>query len=220
MNIVLGGTHGLGWEIAKTLRKNDEDTMVLGRSYDANQHGEGLAIDLSDAENVKTSLEKLQQTLGSTTIHQFYWAAGYGYNGDFASQEYPQKMAEVNFANVMPIAQFVWGSMLKSAQTSNFVVISSTTGIKPRADEAVYAATKHAQVGFGRSLGMETERLKAGIKVALILPGGMQTPFWEGVEPPSFNTFNDPKKVAEKIVSDVGEQTDPFLEVMIDRGSV
>lgn len=220
MNIVLGGTHGLGWEIAETLRKSGEDTIVLGRSYDVAEHGEGIAIDLSDAENVRASLGRLEQLLGSSSIHQFYWAAGYGYNGDFASQENPQRMAEVNFANVMPVAQFVWGSMLKSAQDSNFVVISSTTGVRPRADEAVYAATKHAQVGFGRSLGMEAERLKAKARVALILPGGMQTPFWEGVEPSSFDTFNDPKKVAEKIVGDVNNQSDYFYEETIDRGSV
>jgi NAD(P)-dependent dehydrogenase (short-subunit alcohol dehydrogenase family) len=32
MNIILGGTHGLGWELASKLRESGEDTHVIDRT--------------------------------------------------------------------------------------------------------------------------------------------------------------------------------------------
>lgn len=147
---------------------------------------------------------------------------GYGYIGDFADQENPQRMTDVNFANVMPLAQVVWQLMLKSEGNSNFVVVSSTTGLKARKDEAVYAATKHAQVGFTRSLGLESERLDSNVRVALFMPGGMQTPFWKDTQLPEgvFEQFLDPAKVATRICERVIAQEDHFYEEVIERGSL
>ncbi len=216
MNLILGGTHGLGQEIALALQQRGEKTYVTGRSYDETMHGMGAKLDLSD----ETDIQNLAERLESLEITGFYWVAGYGYNGDFSEQPDPRKMAAVNFANVMPIAQAVWKKLLENDQASHYVTISSTTGVKARKDEAVYAATKHAQVGFGRSLGLESERVAAKIKVALFLPGGMQTDFWDGNEPASFDTFLDPKVVAERIVQRVNSQTDYFYEETIERGSL
>jgi 3-oxoacyl-[acyl-carrier protein] reductase len=146
--------------------------------------------------------------------------AGYGYNGDFAAQSSPKQMVDVDFANVLPLAQAAWKQQLKSDMSTHFVVIASTTGTKARADEAVYAAAKHAQVGFARSLGLESERLKSRIKVALFLPGGMRTPFWDGNIPDGYENFLDPKKVAARVVSKTRSQADHFLEDRIERGSL
>ena len=102
--------------------------------------------------------------------------------------------------------------------TSNFVVISSSSGVKPRSDEAIYVATKHAQVGFARSLGMENQN--PNIKVSLFMPGGMQTPFWDKNPTPDYDSFLDPQKVAGKIMSTINEQGDLFKETEIPRGSL
>lgn len=220
MNFILGGTSGLGAEIAKLYQEQGEETFVVGRSYDAATHGEGMAIDLADLEDVEKLRPHISEKLGGTTLKRFFWVTGIGYNGDFAEQPKPEVMAAVNFGNGLPIAQEVWCQMLASGETSNFVVISSTSGFKPRKDEAVYAGTKHALVGLARSLGLESERLDSSIKVALIMPGGMQTPFWEGNEPKAFKDFNDPAKVAAKIVDSVAAQNEPFYEEIMERGTV
>jgi hypothetical protein len=54
----------------------------------------------------------------------------------------------------------------------------------------------------------------------LFLPGGMNTPFWEGNEPENLQDYNDPAKVAAKIISAVSAQSGPFYEELIERGSV
>jgi short-subunit dehydrogenase len=217
-NIIIGGTHGLGQEIAKKLQASGEETYVVGRSYDEAEHGDGLKVDLSKAEEAR-QLANTVKELGTSAI-SFFWVSGYGYNGDFAEQESPENMAAVNFGNVLPAAQQAFKSMLALQEVSHFVVVSSTTGYKARSDEAVYAGTKHAQVGFTRSLGLEAERLQSSVRVALFMPGGMQTPFWEGNQPGSYNEFLDPSKVAEHMVTVAEGQSATFYEEVIERGSL
>jgi short-subunit dehydrogenase len=216
MNLILGGTHGLGLEIVKALRQGGEDVYVVGRSYDAARDGTGEALDLSDAAAAKAFVGKL----ANMDMKSFYWVAGYGYMGDFGSQQDVERMVAVNFANAMPIAQAAWNKLLSSDATGNFVVISSSSGIKARNNEAVYAATKHAQVGLACSLGLESERLQTNLQVALFLPGGMKTPFWEGNEPENLTEFLDPAKVAHHIVGVVSTQQDLYYEQEIPRGSL
>lgn len=216
MNVIVGGTHGLGAEIAAELRRRGEETFIVGRTYDEAMHGPGMRVDLSDQNDVAKLLEYVEKTQFSG----FYWVAGYGYKGDFAHQHDPRKLVLVNLANMMPVAQAAWKRLLNAGHKSNYVIISSMTGVKERPDEAVYAATKFGQVGFARSLGLESERLKTGIRVSLFLPGGMHTPFWEGKEPSNFMEFLDPHKVAQKVVEDVKKQRGWFKETTIKRGSL
>lgn len=219
MNIILGGTHGLGREIAAELHERGEETFVIGRSYNEAEHGQGMVADLTRQRDIE-EVEKTLYTLGKNALTGFYWVSGVGYNGDFYDQPNPHQMAQVNFANVMPIAQAAWAKMLGSEVVSNFVVISSTTGVKARTNEAVYAATKHAQVGFTRSLGLESERLETSVRVALFMPGGMQTPFWDGDQPAAYDDFLDPRKVAKKVCDAVASQGTPYYEETIERGSL
>lgn len=220
MNLIVGGTHGLGKCIAQELQRAGEATFVVGRSFNEAEHGQGMAVDLSDFASVNTLVDYMQDGELKNKFAAFYWVAGYGYVGDFAVQPSPEKMAAVNFGNVLPIAQAVWKTLLRSGKEGRFVVVSSTTGQKARKDEAVYAGTKHAQVGFARSLGLESERLRSKIKIALFMSGGMQTPFWDGAKPAAFDDFLDPTKVAVRIVERTAAQTDYFYEETIERGSL
>lgn len=216
MTIIIGGTHGLGQEIAAELRRRGEKTFVVGRSYEEATHGPGMRANLALDGDVKI----LKDYIRKAKFDGFYWVAGYGYKGDFAEQPDPDTMAKVNLANVLPAAQAAWKKLLKAEDETHYVVISSMTGIKAREDEAVYAATKHGQVGFTRSLGLESERLKAPVKVALFLPGGMRTPFWDGNEPRNFTEFLDPHKVARHVVEKTLKQKKRFYEEEIARGSL
>jgi len=217
ITVILGGTSGLGKEIARVLQQKGTQTFVVGRSYDEQVHGPGMKADLADVQDVRRCTEKLAEF--NEQVH-FYWVAGYGYQGDFAQQSSPEVMAAVNFGNVLPVVQMIWRNGLDAPEANRIIIISSTSGYKARKDEAVYAATKHAQTGFARSLGLEAERLGARNQVALFMPGGMQTPFWGGNKPAQYDAFLDPKKVAAHIVTQVAAQTAPFYEEVIERGSL
>jgi short-subunit dehydrogenase len=55
------------------------------------------------------------------------------------------------------------------------VIVASVAGLRGARDEAVYAATKFAQVGLAGSLDRELR--EKGIRVSTICPGGVATEF-------------------------------------------
>lgn len=218
MHIVLGGTSGLGLDIANLLRESGGRVLVAGRYHNQEQHGEGFDLDLYDRAAVNWAVGELERRMDGDNLESFIWSAGYIWRGDFANQSDIRSMAEVNFAGALPLVQWAWARMLPQEVTGKMVVISSTSGVKPRPDEAVYAATKHAQVGFARSLGMEVEQNGENAQVLLCLPGAMKTPFWNGQEPEDYATFNDPAKVAQRIVDTMFQQTTPYAELAMPHG--
>ena len=219
MNILLGGTYGLGAEVADRLRDDDQDVFIVGRSFSEAKHGAGMAVDLSRPDSANRLVDCIQSQVGKSALEGFYWLAGHGYTGNFSDQTDGREMMLSNFTNVIPIAQAAWNAMA-AQDHGNFVVVSSTTGIRARSNEAVYSASKHAQVGFTRSLGLEAERLQSNVHVSLFMPGGMRTPFWDGKRPENYGTFLDAKKVAHRIVAGVKGQKSNFYEEIIERGSL
>lgn len=221
MHIILGGTSGLGWEMAQQLRKQGRHVIVLGKTHNGEGHGEGFALDVYYSDQVKSSLNHIEYLLNGDTIEQFVWAAGYGWRGNFEDQPEIHAMAEVNFAGALPLVQWAWSKMARQQRESTLTIIGSTSSIKARPDEAVYVATKHAQAGLARSLGMQADEQHLPIRVALFLPGAMKTPFWNNRElPDDYQFFNDPSKVAAHIISAVSHQYQPFLEWPLPKGTL
>jgi NADP-dependent 3-hydroxy acid dehydrogenase YdfG len=74
----------------------------------------------------------------------------------------------------------VWGVRaairhFRSAGKGDVVVVASVAGLRGGADEAVYAATKFAQVGLAGALDREVRA--DGIRVTVICPAGVETEF-------------------------------------------
>ena len=65
--------------------------------------------------------------------------------------------------------------VMAAQKSGTILMISSMAGIYGFAGEAVYCATKFAQVGFAQALDKELR--PAGIKVGVICPGGVKTEF-------------------------------------------
>lgn len=220
MHIILGGTSGLGLELCEQLRARGERVLVLGKFYDEARFGDGLALDLYDETSVAQATQALLDKLGGEPIEKVFWAAGYGWRGDFADQEDARAMAVVNFAGALPMLQALWRRMTTQLNASHLVVLSSTSGVKPRPDEAVYVATKYAQTGLARSLGKEAMRYQTPVKVALFLLGGMRTRFWQGREPKHYEHYNDPVKVAAAVLAALDAQSEAYAETALSRGSL
>jgi NADP-dependent 3-hydroxy acid dehydrogenase YdfG len=83
----------------------------------------------------------------------------------------------------------------------DIIIVSSVAGFRGGADEAVYAGTKHAQVGLAGSLDRE---LRAeGTRVTLICPAGTATEFAIGAGrtegSPDLDAYLRPQDVAHAI---------------------
>jgi NAD(P)-dependent dehydrogenase (short-subunit alcohol dehydrogenase family) len=219
--LILGGTKGLGEQISTLHQALRHHVYVVGSSADPDKSNEFVTEMKCDLTDESRMMDFIDQVARLPLINYFYWVAGWLLKGDLHKQTTLQilKAVDINFRNSVPIAAAAWGHMRKDpTRTCYFCVVSSSSGTTPRADEAIYAAAKHAQVGFTRSLGLEN--LTPQIRVSLVMPGGMKTGLWDRNPNDDFDSFMDPSKVAEKIVDFVLAQQVPYDELKIPRGSL
>ncbi|TMF47616.1 MAG: SDR family oxidoreductase, partial [Chloroflexi bacterium] len=88
-------------------------------------------------------------------------------------QDYDEMM-DSNVRSTFLFTRHAAPLMIKQ-QSGTILIISSMAGIYGFAGEAVYCATKFAQVGFAQALDKELHPY--GIKVGVICPGGVKTEF-------------------------------------------
>ncbi len=114
------------------------------------------------------------------------------------------EMMDTNIAGtVWPVRAAV--PHLRERGGGDIIIVSSVAGLSGRANEAVYAATKHAQMGLAQ--GLDRELHTEGIRVTAMCPGGVVTEFAmaEGAgrteTSPQLAVMMTPEDVAAAIVS-------------------
>ena len=119
---------------------------------------------------------------------------------DTSAEEYDDMM-DTNMRSTFLFTRHTVPVMLKQKE-GIILMISSMAGIYGFAGEAVYCATKFAQVGFAQALDKELRT--QGIKVGLICPGGVKTEFALGrgrtEESVSQSDMLDPEDVAGAVL--------------------
>jgi len=87
-------------------------------------------------------------------------------------------------------------------KSGHVVVVSSQAGVNGFPNEAVYCATKHAQVGFATAL--DGELRPHNVKVSILAPGGVRTTFAFGTgrteAMPALATMLEAEDVAEALI--------------------
>jgi NADP-dependent 3-hydroxy acid dehydrogenase YdfG len=111
------------------------------------------------------------------------------------------EMVETNYLGTVWSARSAVRQFRAQGGGGDLIIVSSVAGFRGGADEAVYAGTKHAQVGLGGSLDRE---LRAeGIRVTLICPAGTATEFAIGAGrtegSPELDAYLRPEDVAHAI---------------------
>ena len=217
--LILGATKGLGKEIALECLNRGDNTIEVGSSVrdETRTNRIFLHCDLTSTESVSLLIKKLSEL---QPINQFFWFSGQLLKGNFKDHNSNEtsKIIDINFRNVIPIIHFIWNQMQETTEPSCMVVVSSSSGKKARFDEAIYASTKFAQVGFIKSLGLENKN--DYLKICLVLPGGMKTQLWDKSPNKDYENFMEPSKVAKKIISFISEQKHGYAELEIPRGSL
>lgn len=111
-------------------------------------------------------------------------------------------MMDTNIAGtVWPIRAAV--PRFLAAGEGDIVIVASVAGLRGAGDEAVYAATKFAQVGLAG--GLDRELREKGIRVSTICPGGTATEFAMGAgrtpDMPGLVDMMSPEDVAAAVVT-------------------
>jgi NAD(P)-dependent dehydrogenase (short-subunit alcohol dehydrogenase family) len=93
--------------------------------------------------------------------------------------------------------------LMQRQRGGHIINIASTAATRAWANAAAYHASKWGLVGFSRGLGVEGR--EDGIRVTTIIPGGMNTHFFDrfheqGIPMPDEKNLQDPANVAATIV--------------------
>jgi 3-oxoacyl-[acyl-carrier protein] reductase len=111
------------------------------------------------------------------------------------------EMMDSNMRSTFLFARHAVPLMIEQ-KSGTILMISSMAGIYGFAGEAVYCATKFAQVGFAQALDKELR--PHGIKVGVICPGGVKTEFALGKgrteESVAQSGMLDPEDVAQAVL--------------------
>jgi 3-oxoacyl-[acyl-carrier protein] reductase len=111
------------------------------------------------------------------------------------------EMVETNYLGTVWSVRSAVKQFRSQGDGGDLIIVSSVAGFRGGADEAVYAGTKHAQVGLAGSLDRE---LRAeGTRVTLICPAGTATEFAIGAGrtegSPELDEYLRPEDVAHAV---------------------
>ncbi|MEV9639354.1 SDR family NAD(P)-dependent oxidoreductase [Mammaliicoccus sciuri] len=177
--LITGATSGVGFELARRLASvKGMRVMATGRNAKALQElqqvgVEGFCADLRDAKQ----LDWLVSRIGEVPDVIVY-SAGVG-RFNFAHEASDEEMAEMLETNVlvpMQLTKRLLPAMMER-KSGHLLFIGSQAGKVATPKTSVYAATKHALIGYTNALRMEAAPYH--LDVSVIHPGPIDTPFIE-----------------------------------------
>lgn len=207
---ITGASAGIGAATARALAREGASIVLGARRVDrleslADEIDTGVAVVEMDVRRPADSqrlVAEAHERFGR--LDALVANAGIGAYGGIMdlSDEQLAEMMDTNIAGtVWPIRAAVPGFV--EAGEGDIVIVASVAGLRGAADEAVYAATKFAQVGLAGALDRELR--EHGIRVSTLCPGGTATEFAMGAgrtpDMPGLADMMRPEDVAEAVVT-------------------
>jgi NADP-dependent 3-hydroxy acid dehydrogenase YdfG len=183
--LITGASAGIGQACARALAAEGARLVLSARRQDrldelqkeAEKLGTEAVTVTGDARDEETAIKTVEaatKAFGQIDILINNTGAGnYKNLVDTSAEEYDTLM-DTNVRTTFLFTRHVVPIMIRQKQ-GTILMISSMAGIYGFAGEAVYCATKFAQVGFAQALDKELR--PHGIKVGVICPGGVKTEF-------------------------------------------
>src|SRR5690554_3382259 len=177
--VVTGASRGIGAAVAKAL---DATGVRLGL---ASRRGDDLGIagavampaDVRDREAIRRLVDATAEKFGGIDI--VVVNAGVGSYGPFLEMPF-EELEEIIDTNVKGALYTVRAALphLMESDAADLVMLSSEAGRRGLPFEAVYCASKFAQVGLIRALDHELR--EKGVRCTNVAPGGVATDFAMG----------------------------------------
>lgn len=155
-----------GFRVIGTSRSTARLTAPAGVTY--------LDLDVTSDESVASAVEQVIERFGRIDV--LVNNAGVGSTG--AGEEFSigqtQDIFDINVYGVMRMTKAVLPHM-RVQRSGRIINVSSLSGFVPSPFMTVYVATKHAVEGYSQSLDHEVREY--GVRVLLVEPGPINTPF-------------------------------------------
>lgn len=195
---ITGGASGLGAALVDAVAKAGGTPAVIDLARPAGDVAHVIA-DLSDSAAAAAAVEQLVTQVGPPSA--VVTAAGTDACGPLG--EVPtatwERVVAVNLLGTVAVVRAALPHL--EACRGTVVTVASTLGLRAAGDATAYCASKFGVVGFTRALAME---LAGRVGVTLLVPGGMQTHFFDGrteqYRPGPDAQLNDPADVAQAVL--------------------
>jgi NADP-dependent 3-hydroxy acid dehydrogenase YdfG len=213
---ITGASAGIGAATARAVVAEGASVVLGARRLDrlddlAAELGPNVAVvemDVREPEAAKRLVQEAHSRFGR--LDALVANAGIGAYGGIMdlTDEKLKTMMDTNVAGtVWPIRAAVPGFVEQGA--GDIVIVASVAGIRGAGDEAVYAATKFAQIGLAG--GLDRELRESGVRVSTICPGGTATEFAMGAgrtpDMPGLTDMMSAENVAEAVVTVLKQPT-------------
>jgi NAD(P)-dependent dehydrogenase (short-subunit alcohol dehydrogenase family) len=198
--VVTGASSGIGAELIRTLRARGWHTVGLSRRQSqADEHEE---CDVADRASVGAAATRVLERHPS--IDLLVNNAGVAARGSFlkASPERIEQVVRVNYLGSVWVTLAFLPALAAGSHVVNVVSVAGTVAGGP------YSASKHAQLGFSRSLAVELA--PRGISVHTVNPGFVETEGFRQRQrfgPLLGRLVVDPQFVVERLLGAVARDT-------------
>lgn len=198
---ITGGAKGIGLATAHALLARGARVALLDLENVALDNPNALSIrcDVSNASEVQSAVDQINEQLGPVSV----WVNNAGlarhrWISDYTEAEIDLMLA-VNLKGTILGSQAALKAMIPHRR-GHIVNVISTASLRGIPSETVYCAAKWGVRGFTQ--GLAEEAAPHRIRVTAILPGGVDTAFWDDAsqrQAPK-QLFLKPEHIADGIV--------------------
>ncbi|AIE60638.1 SDR family NAD(P)-dependent oxidoreductase [Bacillus methanolicus] len=216
--IITGASGGIGAEIARLCAERGANLVLLARSIDKLENLkkklEGqyrvrvyvYKLDVSDTDQIQEVFKKICEEIGRVDV--LINNAGFGIfrEAHEATIDEMKGMFNVNVIGLMVCTRMVLPKM-REQRSGHIINIASQAGKIATPKSSVYAATKHAVLGYTNSLRMELADYN--VYVTAVNPGPIATNFFQIADEKGTYVKNvkrimlQPEYVAKKVVDKI-----------------
>lgn len=185
--LLIGGTGGIGSQLAKLLTGSGAKVYITGRNTEKLSTAGAfagipadrqLSLDITDEEGIYEKVALVQQ---SGPIDILINAVGIGIIKPLESltiKEFTDTL-QVNLTGSFLLMKAVLPGM-KETKKGLIIHIPGVLGKVPMAGAAAYSASKYGLVGMMQSIREELKRTE--IRITNLFLGGVDSPFWDGID--------------------------------------
>lgn len=183
--VITGGSSGIGAAVARSLVASGHRVVLAARRAERlegvvaelGDAARAVAADVGDPADMRRLMDTAVEEFGALDV--LVANAGIGMYGGILENT-DAELAEMMETNVAGTVWSVRAALphLRRSSAPDIVIVSSVAGLRAQGDEAVYGATKHAQIGLAGALDRELH--SEGVRVSAICPGGTATDFAMG----------------------------------------
>jgi short-subunit dehydrogenase len=206
--LVTGASRGIGRAVATAAAARGATVGLIARNEpelravldEIGGHGTVAVADISSRDETERAVARVQAELGPIDV--IVANAGIGQYGPFVDADPAQfeQLMAVNVLGTMYVLRAALPGMVEQRK-GHVVIVASVAGRLGAPFEAVYSATKFAEVGLAESLAVELSPF--GIGVSMVNPGPVDTGFFAArghSYDRSFPTMVPPERIAEAVI--------------------